>query len=116
MGTAGHEVAALGTFAAGAKHRYRFTVALNGSVGDAYQGDSSSVQFDFDAAEMLGRLASAGLMMLAAPAALLLLVPAVLGWPTAPARRAWASWRRPSISSSAPTSSRRAPTSTPRWR
>jgi signal peptidase len=29
---------------------------------------------------MLGRLASAGLMMLAAPAALLLLVPAVLGW------------------------------------
>src|SRR5215218_8176870 len=29
---------------------------------------------------MLGRLASAGLMMLAAPTALLLLVPAVLGW------------------------------------
>jgi hypothetical protein len=50
MGTAGHEVGALGTFAAGAKHRYRFTVALNGSAGDAYQGGSSSVQFDFDAA------------------------------------------------------------------
>jgi hypothetical protein len=50
MGTAGHEVDALGTFAAGAKHRYRFTVALDGSAGDAYQGDSASVQFDFNAA------------------------------------------------------------------
>ncbi len=50
MGTAGHEVGALGTFAAGAKHRYRFTVALDGSAGNAYQGDTASVQFDFDAA------------------------------------------------------------------
>jgi hypothetical protein len=50
MGIAGHEVDALGTFAAGAKHRYRFTVALDGSASDPYQGDTSSVQFDFDAA------------------------------------------------------------------
>jgi hypothetical protein len=50
MGTGGHAVGALGTFAAGAKHRYRFTVALDGSAGNAYQGDSSSVRFDFDAA------------------------------------------------------------------
>jgi hypothetical protein len=50
MGTAGHEVGALGTFAAGAKHRYRFTVALDGSAGNAYQGDTTSVQFDFNAA------------------------------------------------------------------
>ena len=50
MGTAGHEVGALGTFAAGAKHRYRFTVGLNGSAGAAYQGGTSSLQFDFDAA------------------------------------------------------------------
>jgi spore coat-associated protein N len=50
MGTAGHEVGALGTFAAGAKHRYRFTVALDGTAGNAYQGDSATVQFDFNAA------------------------------------------------------------------
>jgi hypothetical protein len=50
MGTAGHEIDALGNFAAGAKHRYRFTVALDGSAGNAYQGDSSTVQFDFNAA------------------------------------------------------------------
>ena len=41
---------ALGTYAGAEKHRYRFTVALDGSAGNAYQGDSSSVQFDFDAA------------------------------------------------------------------
>ena len=50
MGTPGHTVGALGTFAAAAKHRYRFTVALDGSAGNAYQGDSSSVPFDFNAA------------------------------------------------------------------
>jgi len=50
LGTSGHEVGALGTFAAGEKHRYRFTVGLDGSAGNAYQGDSSSVQFDFNAA------------------------------------------------------------------
>ena len=45
MGTA-----ALGTFAAGEKHRYEFTVRLDGSAGDEYQGDSSQVSFDFNAA------------------------------------------------------------------
>jgi hypothetical protein len=49
MGTAGHEVDALGSYAAGAKHRYRFTVALDGSADDAYQGGSSSVAFTFNA-------------------------------------------------------------------
>jgi spore coat-associated protein N len=41
---------ALGTYAAAAKHRYRFSVALDGTAGNAYQGDSSTVEFDFDAA------------------------------------------------------------------
>jgi hypothetical protein len=41
---------ALGTFAAGAKHRYQFAVALDSSAGNAYQGDNSTVQFDFNAA------------------------------------------------------------------
>jgi spore coat-associated protein N len=50
MGTVGHTISALGTFAAGEKHRYQFTVQLDGSAGNAYQGDSSSVEFDFNAA------------------------------------------------------------------
>jgi spore coat-associated protein N len=41
---------ALGNYDAGEKHRYEFTVQLDGSAGDAYQGDNSSVTFDFDAA------------------------------------------------------------------
>jgi spore coat-associated protein N len=41
---------ALGTYAGGEKHRYQFTVQLDGSAGNAYQGDSSSVEFDFNAA------------------------------------------------------------------
>jgi hypothetical protein len=41
---------ALGTFAAGAKHRYKVAVALDGSAGNAYQGDNSTVEFDFNAA------------------------------------------------------------------
>jgi hypothetical protein len=49
MGTAGHEVGTLGNYAAGEKHRYRFSVALDGSADNAYQGDSSTVEFDFDA-------------------------------------------------------------------
>jgi hypothetical protein len=40
----------LGAYAAGVQHRYRFTVALNSSAGNAYQGDNSTVQFDFNAA------------------------------------------------------------------
>jgi len=50
MGTTGHEVASLGSFAGGAKHRYRFTVVLDSSAGNAYQGDSGSVVFDWNAA------------------------------------------------------------------
>jgi hypothetical protein len=41
---------ALGSYAAGEKHRYRFSVQLSGSAGNEYQGDSSTVQFDFNAA------------------------------------------------------------------
>jgi hypothetical protein len=50
MGTGGHAISGLGTYAAGEKHRYRFTVQLDGSASNAYQGDSSSVGFDFNAA------------------------------------------------------------------
>jgi spore coat-associated protein N len=41
--------AALGSFAANEKHRYEFAVTFNASAGNAYQGDSSSVQFDWNA-------------------------------------------------------------------
>jgi hypothetical protein len=41
---------ALGSYAANVQHRYRFSAALNSSAGNAYQGDSSTVQFDFNAA------------------------------------------------------------------
>ena len=50
MGTGGHAISGLGTYEAGEKHRYRFTVQLDGSAGNAYQGNSSSVGFDFNAA------------------------------------------------------------------
>jgi hypothetical protein len=50
MGTAGHTIGALGTYSAGEKHRYQFTVQLDGSADDAYQGDSSTVELDFNAA------------------------------------------------------------------
>jgi spore coat-associated protein N len=40
---------ALGTFAAGEKHRYEFAVTFDSSADNAYQGDSSSVQFDWNA-------------------------------------------------------------------
>jgi hypothetical protein len=50
MGTPGHLIAALGTYAPGEQHRYRFTVQLDGSAGNAYQGDNSLVEFDFNAA------------------------------------------------------------------
>lgn len=41
---------ALGTFGGDDKHTYKFAVALDGSAGDAYQGGSSSVRFDWHAA------------------------------------------------------------------
>jgi spore coat-associated protein N len=40
---------ALGTFAASEEHRYEFAVTFDSSAGNAYQGDSSSVQFDWNA-------------------------------------------------------------------
>ena len=40
---------ALGTFAASEKHRYEFAVTFNSSATNNYQGDSSSVQFDWNA-------------------------------------------------------------------
>ena len=50
MGTTGHLVTALGTYAANEQHRYQFTVQLDSSAGNAYQGDNSSVVFDWNAA------------------------------------------------------------------
>jgi spore coat-associated protein N len=47
---AGLTTSALGSYGAGAKHRYRFSVALDGTAGNAYQGDTSTVAFDFNAA------------------------------------------------------------------
>jgi hypothetical protein len=45
MGTA-----SLGTFAGGAKHRYKFAVSLDSSATNAYQGDGATAEFDFNAA------------------------------------------------------------------
>ena len=50
MGTVGHTVNSLGTYAANDKHRYQFTVQLDNSAGNAYQGGTSSVEFDWAAA------------------------------------------------------------------
>jgi hypothetical protein len=50
MGTAGHLVSGLGTYAASEKHRYQFSVQLDGSAGNVYQGGTSSVEFDWNAA------------------------------------------------------------------
>jgi hypothetical protein len=49
MSTPGHAITGLGSFAGGDKHRYRFSVALDSSAGNAYQGDTSTVQFDWNA-------------------------------------------------------------------
>jgi spore coat-associated protein N len=40
---------ALGTFAANEKHRYEFAVTFDSGANNAYQGDNSSVQFDWNA-------------------------------------------------------------------
>jgi len=50
MGTTGHTISALGSFAANVKHRYRFQVALDGTADNNYQGDSSTVAFSWNAA------------------------------------------------------------------
>ena len=39
----------LGTFAGGDKHRYKFTVALNAGADNAYQGGTSTVDFNWTA-------------------------------------------------------------------
>ena len=39
----------LGTFVPGEQHRYEFTIALDPWVGNAYQGDSSTATFKWDA-------------------------------------------------------------------
>jgi hypothetical protein len=49
MGTAGHSIASLGSFAVGDKHRYRFSVVLDSQASDTYQGASSTVRFDWSA-------------------------------------------------------------------
>jgi hypothetical protein len=49
MGTPGHAVSGLGTFSAGEKHRYHFSVTLNTSADDAYQGATANVRFDWSA-------------------------------------------------------------------
>jgi spore coat-associated protein N len=40
----------LGSFAGGEKHRYQFRVTLDGTAGNEYQGDSSTVTFVWSAA------------------------------------------------------------------
>jgi hypothetical protein len=40
---------ALGSYAGGAKHRYRFTVTLPSSTDDTYQGKSAQVDFSWSA-------------------------------------------------------------------
>jgi len=41
---------ALGTFAAGEKHRYQFSVTVDSSASNAFQGKSSAVPFSWNAA------------------------------------------------------------------
>jgi len=50
MSTSGHGVSALGSFASNDKHRYQFRVTLDTSAGNAYQGDSSTAAFTWNAA------------------------------------------------------------------
>jgi len=42
---------ALGTFAAGDRHRYLFAAHLDGSTGNSYRGDSVSARFVWDAVQ-----------------------------------------------------------------
>lgn len=41
----------LGTFAAGERHRYRFSAQLDGSAGNEYQGDSSGARYVWTAVQ-----------------------------------------------------------------
>ncbi len=47
---AGMGATALGSYAGGEKHRYEFRVSVDSSAGNAYQGDSSQVEFTWTAA------------------------------------------------------------------
>jgi spore coat-associated protein N len=46
---AGHLVSALGTFGAAEKHTYKFSVALDSTADDNYQGDSATAVFNWSA-------------------------------------------------------------------
>jgi hypothetical protein len=50
MGTSGHPIASLGTYAASAKHRYQFSVGVDSTADTNYEGDSSTVTFTWTAA------------------------------------------------------------------
>jgi hypothetical protein len=50
MGTTGHLISGLGSFAANEKHRYRFRVTLDSTADNNYQGDNSTVAFTWNAA------------------------------------------------------------------
>ena len=50
MGTPGHLITGLGTFAGGAKHRYEFSASVDTSAGNPYQGDDTEVEFTWAAA------------------------------------------------------------------
>jgi hypothetical protein len=50
MGTTGHPISGLGTFAANETHIYRFRVSLDDSADNNYQGDNSKVDFTWNAA------------------------------------------------------------------
>jgi len=43
--------AALGNYAGGIKHRYKFTATLPGDTDDTWQGKSATVQFDWSATQ-----------------------------------------------------------------
>jgi hypothetical protein len=45
------DAAALGTFAAGERHRYQFSARLDASAGNEYQGDSASARYVWDAVQ-----------------------------------------------------------------
>lgn len=51
MGTTGHEIGSLGTYSAGDKHRYQFSVSLDASADNNYQGGTSTVEFDWAATQ-----------------------------------------------------------------
>jgi hypothetical protein len=48
IGTSASPIA-LGTFAAGEKHRYQFSVALDPGADNSYQGGTSTVDFNWTA-------------------------------------------------------------------